>query len=771
MEVAVERVLEEPAARPRPIAQVQGADVFGLVAVGGGHGDVHPPRHTTEVAPREQLLHHRSGLLDSRVVPLAPRGQIDGDLPVLRYAAQVRGHSLRHLGEPGQLGVADDEVDVLVLPVVVGRAQQLAVVLVEPQVPKLADAVVAPGVDLQQHLLEVPVASVQPVPEQRAALGVGGVHQALDGLRAPRTAGVGLDDPQRALGRLVLRLHQRLQHGFVEVAEDHVVGQLGNALVPDLGRGRQPVEPGAHLLVGKGRQFSPRPEAPLEDRHHDGDQLADPAEGPEHPEHCRFQLRRALEPVDAVAGQRGEEARAIGVGQPRAVGVEPLQVGEQVLLGAGGCQRVAGLGLRPRAIERAHLREQVEQPVLAAEQPDVGGRADLAEPALFDEQPPHHGRVEVVAEEVVPQRAEDPLARWRSCRGPRLHPRQVERRRSDGLAAGRLGLADAQHRSTGGDLGVRHHLDRRHLTGVRRSDRGLHLHALQHRDRVPFSDPVPDLHQDRDHERRPTGSHDAAVVARDPVGGSVHHDPEHRTLRHRHHAMVMTRATDPALVGVDEVDLEVGVHLPSTHPEGAGGRAVAPEVMGRPGVAQPESGADGLGPLGAAPPCAGVEGCLRRRVVRGVRLDGRGEQGDRLRCRNVIPCRGDPVQPPVVVVTRHHLRPVEHSEQEGPVRRASLDDDRALGQGSTQAGERLVAILAPGDDLGDHRVELVGDQVALTDSGVDTHAAPGRQAEHRDPTRSRDEALLGVLCAQARLDGVPAGERGVALQPMALRHA
>ena len=48
---------------------------------------------------------------------------------------------------------------------------------------------------------------------------------------------------------------------------------------------------------------------------------------------------------------------------------------------------------------------------------------------------------------------------------------------------------------------------------------------------------------------------------------------------------------------------------------------------------------------------------------------------------------------------------------------------------------------------------------------------PGRKPEHRDPTGSGHEALLGVLGAQPRLDGVAARRRGLALQPLSLCHA
>src|SRR6478735_4587010 len=44
-------------------------------------------------------------------------------------------------------------------------------------------------------------------------------------------------------------------------------------------------------------------------------------------------------------------------------------------------------------------------------------------------------------------------------------------------------------------------------------------------------------------------------------------------------------------------------------------------------------------------------------------------------------------------------------------------------------GEGLVAVTPGRDDLGDHRVEVSRDRVALCHTGVDADAGPGRQLE------------------------------------------
>ncbi len=113
---------------------------------------------------------------------------------------------------------------------------------------------------------------------------------------------------------------------------------------------------------------------------------------------------------------------------------------------------------------------------------------------------------------------------------------------------------------------------------------------------------------------------------------------------------------------------------------------------------------------------------------------------------------------------------VEQVEDEALVGGAALDDDGGLGHGAAQPGERLVAGAAVGDDLGDHRVELRGDGVALADAGVDADAGAGGQLEQGDAARGRREVAVGVLGVEPRLDGVALLGRLLALEAAAGRH-
>ena len=80
------------------------------------------------------------------------------------------------------------------------------------------------------------------------------------------------------------------------------------------------------------------------------------------------------------------------------------------------------------------------------------------------------------------------------------------------------------------------------------------------------------------------------------------------------------------------------------------------------------------------------------------------------------------------------------------------------GQTSTSssiAGElvdRLVAVVAAGDQLGDHRVVEGRDRVAFLDAGLD--AAVVAQVEMLEPADARQEALRRILGVEPRLDRV-----------------
>ncbi len=100
--------------------------------------------------------------------------------------------------------------------------------------------------------------------------------------------------------------------------------------------------------------------------------------------------------------------------------------------------------------------------------------------------------------------------------------------------------------------------------------------------------------------------------------------------------------------------------------------------------------------------------------------------------------------------------------QESQVRRQPEHDGSV--ERRRQAIEGLGAVRAVGDDLGQHRVEPGPDDRAFIDPGVDADPGADRPDEPFDPTRRRQEVVLGILGVQPHLDGVAAAfERGIDL--------
>ena len=77
------------------------------------------------------------------------------------------------------------------------------------------------------------------------------------------------------------------------------------------------------------------------------------------------------------------------------------------------------------------------------------------------------------------------------------------------------------------------------------------------------------------------------------------------------------------------------------------------------------------------------------------------------------------------------------------------------------ASSRVAAV---GDDLGDHRVEVGRDRVALPDTGVDPDAGTRGQVEQGDPAGRRREVAVGVLGIEPGLDRVAGLGRALTLE-------
>ena len=73
--------------------------------------------------------------------------------------------------------------------------------------------------------------------------------------------------------------------------------------------------------------------------------------------------------------------------------------------------------------------------------------------------------------------------------------------------------------------------------------------------------------------------------------------------------------------------------------------------------------------------------------------------------------------------------------------------------------ERLGAVLADDDELGEHGVELAADNAARIHSGVDTHTGAGGLTVDAHRSRTGKEVASGILAVDAELEGMTARAR------------
>ena len=242
-------------------------------------------------------------------------------------------------------------------------------------------------------------------------------------------------------------------------------------------------------------------------------------------------------------------------------------------------------------------------------------------------------------------------------------------------------------------------------------------------------------------------------------------------LDRRHDAGAAPAEPHPALEAADALDAQidrgaVDLHAVAVRAETPNGDAVGGAAVAE--LDDPPHRRVGLGPAPAGPT---VEAGLVDRDVGVERVDRGGKHGDvGVAGRERLAARREPVEPGVVELAGAHLGPVEEAEEEPLVGRATAYDDRGLDQCAPQPRERLVAVIPPGHELGDHRVELRRHGVALRDASIDPHAGAGGESQQLDPAGRGREAALGVLGVQPHLDRVPDARRRLARERAAGRH-
>ena len=299
--------------------------------------------------------------------------------------------------------------------------------------------------------------------------------------------------------------------------------------------------------------------------------------------------------------------------------------------------------------------------------------------------------------------------------------------------------------------------------GHRGAQRGLQLHALHDGHDVALRDLVADADPYGHHHGRGRSADQPGLAAGDPVHRSVDLDEIVRALRDREHVEVLVADAEGELEPARPLDVDlhraalfISGHL---HP-----------VPGRPGPGHPKLvglGADadvGLMPrlvphLRAPALGGGEQPVLLASGMRLVGLEGGGQQRDVDPPRRGVAVGHHRVQPGRVDLAADELRPVQQVEQEAFVRGPALDHRGGLPERAGQPGAGLGTVPAPGDHLGDHRVELRRDDVARRDPGVDPDAGARGQRQVLDQARRGREVTFRVLGGQPGLDGVPVHQR------------
>src|SRR5699024_5707415 len=264
-------------------------------------------------------------------------------------------------------------------------------------------------------------------------------------------------------------------------------------------------------------------------------------------------------------------------------------------------------------------------------------------------------------------------------------------------------------------------------------------------------------------------------------GGGLLDLAEHRSLGDRgtglhgqvgDHAVLVRRDRGLHLHGLEDGDLVTGLDLLALldgHLDGGAlhrrGHGVA--RGGRTGGAAPGTG------LGLAADRAAVVGSAEGEIARQGDLDAAavhldddllaldglvvvgGGAGRRPRLDRVLPVGLDPLGVDVeALVVTDEGRVGDDVLVERDDRRHALH--HVLVESACRTGERLVAVLAPRDELGQHRVELTADGVALLDAGVQPDARAGGLVVPRDGAGGREEVASRVLAVDAELERVTA---------------
>ena len=251
------------------------------------------------------------------------------------------------------------------------------------------------------------------------------------------------------------------------------------------------------------------------------------------------------------------------------------------------------------------------------------------------------------------------------------------------------------------------------------------------------------------------GADQARFVLADAVTYAVHLDEEPGGARDRDDVEALISQGESTLVFAEPFDVDDEFSAVAAESVGVWTDLSDDEAVGLALVGQFHGPADGVGGARSTAACRGQETGAFEAFFGFVRVDRGGDERDVGRRRRAGGrCGPGAVQPSGVGRGGDDLVAVEEAQKEGLVGGAAVDDDGGLTQGGARPRQCFVSVAAPGDDLGDHRVVVGWDDVALRNAGVDADAGAERELQQSHGARRGRKPVVGVLRVEPGLDGV-----------------
>jgi hypothetical protein len=378
-------------------------------------------------------------------------------------------------------------------------------------------------------------------------------------------------------------------------------------------------------------------------------------------------------------------------------------------------------------------------------------------------------KIRSVSDRSAPIAAARPAGRSEASRSRRLHFELHPCSRVVGLIRFGGGL-DQQDLVARGHALAGPNADLPHRTGDGRKERRLGLHRLEHSQPLTDADAITRSHRDLDHERRRRGAHLAAEIAMHAVKPAV--DLESQLdigLAEQHRrALVAELQLRGVLPLLEERRLQ---HLVvQVDAVGPAADRVHLQAVGDAGVDEIHLAAGRRRDLARAPARRIREELQPRRDALALVGQDRSHQQ---RFDPQLRLRGDArlLEPVRATHAAREVGMVEDVEQEALVHHPAVEHDLQVGDRAHEAGARFLARLAVRDHLRDHRVELRRYFAVRAEARVDADPRARGQLEQRQGTRTRCEAVGGILRADPYLDRVTALGRQRLGEALAARDA